>query len=678
MKSERKEALLAIKENIEMKLFSSEERCTVIQTQEEKKDNTFDQRHREHPLVADSEEEPESELQAQPKQQQQQRQLKLRPRKPPLARSAAKPCRLLPAIREEVEIEMELVPPIRTYQSKPVESSNKVTHLKWKRRTSPKAALVVRDVVCLPRGHYLAQADRYTVKERSPPGAKGITARITIDSSWTASQMHSRLVLLFRGWFAKGGRGQRFSFTYLQCTQGSRVLFAPVTPPEGWTGKHVLRISEHSALYILSHHEYLQAQPERSMRMSTLMRKPYLETSVVSSANEKEETGRLEEPQVLSTTDKARLNLDTIMSHIRWKNQDQKAKTHVHVRRKELLHGTLKAMRGPDFSFRKTPVILFTGDDTEDDREEPIKEFFRLALQELQKSPVFEGPPGRVFFTYDLTALEQRKYFEAGVLIGWSMAQSGPGPRFLHPALYQLMCGLNPSLEDFSWTDIPDSDTRLRLQKLQSCADVKQLPAALRAWMSSSGIPGISSGYSGGIQSMYCQMVKHYIYHRVASMISQFKEGLNSCGGLWDTVQSHWRMFLPLMTHTQQKPQTLEEFRQLFTACFSHPDQRLREEEEATAQQWDAILTLVRDHKADFSFEDLLTFITGAEHLHPLGLSSQIYLRFYSQDKSVSKVRLPYSSPSALELFLPRGVRSAAELSKLLSKAVHDAQGQTH
>lgn len=80
-------------------------------------------------------------------------------------------------------------------------------------------------------------------------------------------------------------------------------------------------------------------------------------------------------------------------------------------------------------------------------------------------------------------------------------------------------------------------------------------------------------------------------------MISQFKEGLNSCGGLWDTVQSHWRMFLPLMTHTQQKPQTLEEFKQLFTACCSHPDQRLREEEEATAQQWDAILTLVRGTK---------------------------------------------------------------------------------
>lgn len=28
------------------------------------------------------------------------------------------------------------------------------------------------------------------------------------------------------------------------------------------------------------------------------------------------------------------------------------------------------------------------------------------------------------------------------------------------------MCGLNPSLEDFSWTDIPDSETQLQLQRV--------------------------------------------------------------------------------------------------------------------------------------------------------------------------------------------------------------------
>lgn len=63
----------------------------------------------------------------------------------------------------------------------------------------------------------------------------------------------------------------------------------------------------------------------------------------------------------------------------------------------------------------------------------------RLVLLELRESPVFEGPPGRLLLTYDLTALEDRKYYEAGVLIGWSLAHGSPGPRCLHPALYQVV-----------------------------------------------------------------------------------------------------------------------------------------------------------------------------------------------------------------------------------------------
>lgn len=43
MKSEPKAALLAIRENIEMELFSSEEACIVIQTREEKAEYTSDQ-----------------------------------------------------------------------------------------------------------------------------------------------------------------------------------------------------------------------------------------------------------------------------------------------------------------------------------------------------------------------------------------------------------------------------------------------------------------------------------------------------------------------------------------------------------------------------------------------------------------------------------------------------------
>lgn len=43
MKSETKAASLVIRENIEMELFSSEERCIFIQTQEEKVEYTSDQ-----------------------------------------------------------------------------------------------------------------------------------------------------------------------------------------------------------------------------------------------------------------------------------------------------------------------------------------------------------------------------------------------------------------------------------------------------------------------------------------------------------------------------------------------------------------------------------------------------------------------------------------------------------
>lgn len=66
----------------------------------------------------------------------------------------------------------------------------------------------------------------------------------------------------------------------------------------------------------------------------------------------------------------------------------------------------------------------------------------RLVMMSLQESPLFEGLPGRLLLTYDLTALEMRMYYKAGVLIGWSLAHGGPGPRCLHPALFQVgtMC----------------------------------------------------------------------------------------------------------------------------------------------------------------------------------------------------------------------------------------------
>nr|XP_020442851.1 uncharacterized protein LOC109952225 isoform X2 [Monopterus albus] len=668
---ERKVALLALTENIEMELLSSEEPCVLVLTQEELGGRRLHQRHPEHPLVPDFEE-------PQPRQQG-------KPKTVPPSREETEHCPLVPVFMEEIEIEMKVFPPLRVTESELVEIKsddpsivspplpNKARRLRWKRLTPPKTGLVVKDVICLPRGQLLAQLERHAVpqgEEREALAAMGMSARITIDSGWSASQMASRLAMLFQGKFVKCA-GQRFSFTYLQCVQGSRVLFVPDTPEEGWTGQQVLRISGHGPLYIFSHLDYPQVEPETE-KPEVNRAEFFLEASIESCQDE--DLGGQIQPRVHRTMEEFPLDLGTILRLFQQENIDQGVETHIQVRRRDLLHSALKVVGRPGFCFRTTPIISFLGEETIG-HEGPLREFFRLTLLELQQSSVFEGHPGRLFFTYDLTALEDRNYYKAGVLIGWSLAQGGPGPRCLHPALFQLMCGQNLSLEHLTWTDIVNTEDGIRLQQLHSCTDVKMLSPSLCDWVVNSGMPGIYSARSDEIPVIYIRLVKHYIYHRVASMISQFTEGLNSCGGLWDTIQCHWETFVPVMTSTQQKPLTLEEFKQLCTVCYSHMDCQLRAAEEATVRHWETILTLISDGQADFSFEELLAFITGADHLPAFGLSRNISLHFYSQDASMSSVRLPHASTCTLELFLPRGATRATDLLALLSRAVHEALG---
>lgn len=77
-------------------------------------------------------------------------------------------------------------------------------------------------------------------------------------------------------------------------------------------------------------------------------------------------------------------------------------------------------------------------------------------------------------------------------------------------------------------------------------------------------------------------------------MVSQFTQGLNSCGGLWDTMQSHCEAFESLMTSVPRKqPLPLEELRQLFRVCYSPAERQLQTAEEETAQLWETVLTSI-------------------------------------------------------------------------------------
>ncbi|XP_061635849.1 uncharacterized protein LOC133481016 isoform X3 [Phyllopteryx taeniolatus] len=231
--NERKEALLAIKENIEMDLFSSEESSEVLSTQELDEENCFYQRitihHRsklnlEHPLVSIWEEELTPEGHAQQDGLQNPKPSTVTPAQENKSIERRPPP---PVFMDDIEIEMEVIPPPRKSEAKLVEvvtttfhtaSLNKASRMKWKRLTPEQTGLVVKDVICLRRGHYSEEIMRNTApqgKEQAAISAMGMTARITIDREWSAKQMESRLVVLFRGRVAIQA-GQRFSFTYLQ------------------------------------------------------------------------------------------------------------------------------------------------------------------------------------------------------------------------------------------------------------------------------------------------------------------------------------------------------------------------------------------------------------------------------------------------------------------------------
>lgn len=87
------------------------------------------------------------------------------------------------------------------------------------------------------------------------------------------------------------------------------------------------------------------------------------------------------------------------------------------------------------------------------------------------------------------------------------------------------------------------------------------------------------------------------------------------------------------------------------------------------------IIDLSTENQTTFSFEDLLAFITGADHVPPLGFSKDLTLQFYNQDVGMLSARLPHTSTCAMELYLPRSIACPSALSDLLTRAINASLG---
>jgi HECT-domain (ubiquitin-transferase) len=81
----------------------------------------------------------------------------------------------------------------------------------------------------------------------------------------------------------------------------------------------------------------------------------------------------------------------------------------------------------------------------------------------------------------------------------------------------------------------------------------------------------------------------------------------------------------------------------------------------------------VADRDAGISFEDLLTFWTGAASVPPIGFDKMPTLDFFTRIQG--ERRFPTASTCGLVLFLPRGVVDSDELLELLVFGVQNTAG---
>ncbi|KAA0701574.1 hypothetical protein E1301_Tti022883 [Triplophysa tibetana] len=305
------------------------------------------------------------------------------------------------------------------------------------------------------------------------------------------------------------------------------------------------------------------------------------------------------------------------------------------------------------------------------------RQLIRLLMADIQHSlGTLEGRPGNLFFTYDQQAFSQNKHYTAGKLVTWSIMHNGPGLRCLNSELFQLMCGHTPELSEFNTELIPEPEVQEKLSKLQKCnteADFNEIKSNLGDWISECGVPSIFSSTFQDVTSVFTQILKHYIYHRVASMVQQFKAGMNSCNLFWEKVATDWHEFLPIFTHTSVRLSRTV-FRELFYVKWSAEGSNRREKEEDTMYQWECLLMSIQEGETtDITFEELLTFATGADAIPPLDFPHKCSIEFYDQEEG--SCRLPFSSTCALVLYLPRGIAQEDELRDLLTFALKGSLG---
>ena len=126
----------------------------------------------------------------------------------------------------------------------------------------------------------------------------------------------------------------------------------------------------------------------------------------------------------------------------------------------------VRAFSKPSFDCCKYLSVIFVGEEAVDVGG-PKREFVHLALEQMANDgQLFQGPPDRHLFVHNVQALASRKFFYAGMLIAFSVANGGPGFPCLAASVFNYLCfGLEWNFT-VQMDDLPDADIRAKLEKV--------------------------------------------------------------------------------------------------------------------------------------------------------------------------------------------------------------------
>ncbi|XP_034002246.1 G2/M phase-specific E3 ubiquitin-protein ligase-like isoform X3 [Trematomus bernacchii] len=282
----------------------------------------------------------------------------------------------------------------------------------------------------------------------------------------------------------------------------------------------------------------------------------------------------------------------------------------------------------------------------------PRREFLRLLMEALARSPMFEGRDSKLNLALHSAALREDRYFIAGQAIAVSLVHGGPPPGFLAPTLYSCLVGghssIKPDLED-----IVDADLYEKVKKVSECSSLNDLlhtTEPLQDFLANAGC--LRPLKSIEDRDLLVQDITMFqVVHRVAGAFERFKEGLKVLGVL-DAIKMHPESFRPLMCH-EPSALTADVMDHLFHILLSEVGSNKRRTEEVVVPFWRDYLQDVEDQEGPPKLGKILAFATGASVIPPVGFSPQPSIDFLHGHPSSPKQRLPMANTCINCLKLP-------------------------